>query len=334
MTLVKYSSPANENKPPEDAKSKRRKHRDWSGATFGLLIGAFGLLMARLGYLWIGFDVFSQFFLQFIFLVIASIGGMIVPRHKGLAGSVLFVILIAGYSLWAQLGAGAAPQQLRHLLEGERQLKVASFNTYYNNQDFDQMADEILKLDPDIMTLVEFTQNKFKVLDKLKAQYPYQQICSSNPDCDFVIVSKYPLSEGVDRSFWEGPPFISASLGPDFGNVRIVGVHTTRFPHGRAQFTQVKAFVKYMETQPGHTIIMGDFNATPFSRITATIVDGLSLTRLTNLPTWPADYGFPQLAIDHIFVSKGIRALNDERIGENAGSDHFPITITVGVPKG
>ena len=333
MTSIKFPSPANENKAPENLKPKRRVFKDWTGASFGLFFGTLGLLLARLGHLWIGFDIFSQFFLQFVFLVVASICGMIIPRYKGLAGSVIFVVLIAGYSLWPLLGAGASPQRLRPIRDGERQLKVASFNTYYNNQDFDKMADEILALDPDVMTLIEFSQNKLSVLDKLKSQYPYQQVCANDPDCDFAIISKFPLSDVVGRQSWEGPPFLGVSLGPDFGNVRIFGVHTTRFPHGRAQFTQVLALIKFMETLPGRAIVMGDFNATPFSRVTGTIVDSLNFTRLTNLPTWPADYGFPQLAIDHIFVSPGIRALNDERIGDNVGSDHYPITITVAVPK-
>jgi len=77
---------------------------------------------------------------------------------------------------------------------------------------------------------------------------------------------------------------------------------------------------------------MGDFNATPFSRILGVLQDSANLMRLTNLPTWPSQAGLPQIAIDHIFVSPGIRQLEAGQIGEPAGSDHYPVTVRIAVP--
>ena len=60
--------------------------------------------------------------------------------------------------------------------------------------------------------------------------------------------------------------------------------------------------------------------------------DSANLIRLTNLPSWPSLVGLPQIAIDHIFVSPGIRLLEAEQIGEAAGSDHYPVTVRIAVP--
>ena len=68
MTSNIFPNPANQNKNPETEKPKRRKHRDWSGAIVGLLIGMAGMFAARLGHIWIGFDIFAQFLIQFVFL--------------------------------------------------------------------------------------------------------------------------------------------------------------------------------------------------------------------------------------------------------------------------
>jgi len=38
------------------------------------------------------------------------------------------------------------------------------------------------------------------------------------------------------------------------------------------------------------------------------------------------------MAIDHIFVSSGIIPTESQRIGEPAGSDHFPVTLKIAVP--
>jgi len=56
------------------------------------------------------------------------------------------------------------------------------------------------------------------------------------------------------------------------------------------------------------------------------------MSRLTVLPSWPALIQMPQMAIDHIFVSPDIRATQSEKIGNAAGSDHYPISIRLAVP--
>lgn len=298
----------------------------------GAAIGLAGLFGARLGQLWIGFDIFAQFWIQFCFLAFASFLGMASPRYKTLVSAVLFALLVAGYSIWPYYVSSAKMTNLKPLGTNERALRIASFNTWGNNKDLAAIEREVLRLDPDVMVLVEFNQTKLAVLSKLRQKFPYQENCWQTSYCDFAILSKFPFSDFTAKYEWDGPAFVSVKLGSEFANAHIYGVHTERFPHQRSQLKQINAFIKYMEGQSGPYVLVGDFNATPFSRITQTLVVGLGLELLTSLPTWSATYGFPQLAIDHIFISKGIRALDNEKIGEYAGSDHFPIAITLGVP--
>jgi endonuclease/exonuclease/phosphatase (EEP) superfamily protein YafD len=326
VTIDKLPSPANQNSD----KPKKKLRRDWSGATIGLALGVLGLIMARLGHLWVGFDVFSQFSIQFIFLALAMTLGLVSPRFKGLVGLVLFLAFVVGYALWPQLNLSAKETQLP---AGSQRLRVASLNTFIYNRDYKAISNAILKLNPDVMTLVEFMHDKQELLDDLRSVYPYQETCFTQPECESAIISKYPLFNTSAKIFWAGAPLIQSSLGPEFGNLTIFGIHTTRFPHSRAQFTQIKELAKYIETVPGRVVIMGDFNATPFSRITQTLAESLGLKLLTNLPSWPATHSFPQLAIDHIFVSRDISPLSSEVIGDFAGSDHFPVAITLAVPQ-
>ena len=119
---------------------------------------------------------------------------------------------------------------------------------------------------------------------------------------------------------------------PD-GSEQYSGHHTIRFPHSRAQFRQVAALVRKIETIPGHTIVMGDFNATPYSRITGAVSEQTGLVRLTGLPSWPSRLELPQVAIDHIFASPELRQTESEQIGNAAGSDHYPVTVKLAVPS-
>ncbi len=318
---------------PEPAKQPKKKKRnvEWGGALIGLILGVAGLLAGRLGQIWFGFDVFAQFTLQFLFVAAAFSIAAFLPRRKAFTGLVLSVLAIVVYGLWAQSSVGpvtAGPWQLN---PGERAVRVAHFNLFFRNDDLDALENEILRLDADIISLVEFTEDKRPLLDRLKSRYPHQAECSTVWECHLAIFSKFPLTSVEAKSRWVGPPFISAQVGGPLQGLTVYGVHTTRFPHSRAQLAQVTALVQSMESISGKLLVMGDFNATPYSRVTATLAEGLGLDRLTSLPTWPSTVELPQLAIDHIFASKGTRVLAAQQIGYASGSDHYPIVMTLGI---
>lgn len=318
--------------PEAEAAAKRKKSpKGYPGCILGLSIGLAGLAASRLGHLWVAFDVFSQFTPQFVFLIVVFTIGLFMPHGKVLTAVVLLVGLMAAYSMWPYY-ASSHVSILSAIKTGERELRVASFNTWIDNDKVDEVKAEIARLDADVIVLVELGPNKRVIFDQLVSQYPYQAKCSDTTHCNFGILSKYPLTKIGDRMIWEGPPYIRASLGPDFGDLSIYGVHTTRFPFSRAQFTQIRAMAAELEAVTSSQIVMGDFNATPYSRVTQTLASQANLTRLTTLPTWPATIGLPQVAIDHIFVSPGIRQLESESIGNSAGSDHFPITMKLAIP--
>ena len=316
---------------PKVQPKKRPRHRDWGGALFILGIGTVGLFLGRLGHLWIGFDVFAQFGMQALLFTVAGLLALAVPKYKGLAAAVFTVMLIVAYGSWPHMVSRHGLTEVT-ASPGHKILRVASFNGYIYNDSIDEMEKSIKALNPDLMVIVEFGSSKLPLLDRLKADYPYQFTCQTEPPCETALISKFPISDFKAQVFWEGPPFISAKLGPEWNNLTVFGVHTTRFPHSRAQFTQARAFVKMAEGATGLKIVMGDFNSTSFSRINETFADGLDMARLTYLPSWPASYGFPQLAIDHIFASSDITAASGEVIGDNAGSDHYPISIALSVP--
>ncbi|HUR43754.1 MAG TPA: endonuclease/exonuclease/phosphatase family protein [Aestuariivirga sp.] len=319
--------------PAETRRDVRKRKR--GGGRFecnvGLLIGLGGLAASRLGLLWIAFDVFSQFTLQFAVVTVAFALGRIMPRARLFMAFLALVAGIVGIGAWPHV-VSREPWVVDEAKAGERALTVASFNTWYDNEQVDAIRAEIERLDADIVTLIEFGPNKHDMLKALAARYPYQSDCFAMDYCYLAILSKFPLTSSSARAGWEGPPMIMAKLGPEFGGLTVIGAHTIRFPHAQAQFRQIKALSDLIDTLPGHRIVMGDFNATPFSRITTTMANQTGLTRLTWLPTWPSQAWLPQMAIDHIFASSGIRVLEAERIGEPAGSDHFPIIMKLSVP--
>lgn len=317
------SSPA-EAPPP-------RKRRGRSECLIGMMLGLAGLIASRLGNLWISFDVFSQFTLQFAVIAAAFAFGYFMPRGRMFVAFVLLIAGLAGIGGWPHLASDRA-RVLDAAKTGEREIAVASFNTYYSNRETDAVRAEIERLDADILALIEFGPQLRPMLVSLAGRYPYHTDCFDRDFCNLAILSKFPIAASETRMGWDGPPVLKVKLGPELGGLTVVTTHTIRFPQSRAQFRQVVELSKLVETIPGRKLVMGDFNATPFSRITGTFAGRTGMTRLTALPTWPALVQLPQMAIDHIFVSPDIRATQSEKIGNAAGSDHYPISIKLAVP--
>ena len=318
--------------PPAATPAPKRKRRGGVASMLGIAAGLAGLAAGRLSALRIEFDVFNQFLPQFALVTAAFAIGYLMPRVRVLTALALIIAGLAANSLWPQIRA-AEPLAIAASAQGERAIKIMTFNTWFANQAVDAIGDEIEKQAPDIVMMVEFGPNKRPLFARFKGAYPHQLDCLEKDFCNLVVLSKFPFAATETRVGWNGPPVIRVAFGPELGGLNLFGVHTIRFPHQRAQFRQFVELAKMLEAYPGQQIVMGDFNATRFSRMLASFEASSGLNRLTGyLPTWPARFGMPQIGIDHIFASPGIRPLAEIRIGANAGSDHFPVVATVAVP--
>jgi endonuclease/exonuclease/phosphatase (EEP) superfamily protein YafD len=297
----------------------------------GVLLGLAGLAASRLGRLWIAFDVFSQFTVHFALVAVAFLLGLLMPRGKLFTAFLIFLFGLVAIGVWPYL-ASRMPETFAPAAPGERQITAASFNTLWVNDDVDAVAAEVRRIDADVMTLIEMGPSKRALIERVKDRFPYHTDCYDIAFCNLVILSKFPIAESAARALWDGPPYIWARLGPEAGGLTVFGVHTIRFPHARAQLRQANEIADLVAAMPGRKLVMGDFNATPFSRITAVVAGRANLQRLTFLPSWPSTLGLPQLAIDHIFASPGVRLVESQQIGEPAGSDHFPVVVKIAVP--
>ncbi len=235
---------------PGGAVRKKRRPTGGLECQLGVLIGLGGLVGSRLGQLWVAFDVFSQFTLQFAVVALAFLVGLFMPRAKLLAAFILIVVGVIGIGTWPHL-ASEAPQTLATPAEGMQEIRVASYNTLYDNENIDAVKAEVARLDADVITLLEMGPKKRRIMAELKDRYPYQADCYKVDYCNLVVLSKFPIVESDARGPLGGPAYIRAKLGPEAGGLTVFGVHTIRFPHSRAQFRQVNAGAPADREQPG-----------------------------------------------------------------------------------
>jgi len=316
---------------PEAPPRKRRRGR-FACFVFAVL-GLAGVLGGWFGNLWIAFDVFAQFSYQFWLVAIAFGIAFFMPFARVLTGIAITVIGLLVIGIMPHLTAASYPAPEVKPPAEHRVLRVMSFNTWLENADVDAIAAEVQRNDPDILVLLEFGNEKGALLDKLKPQWPYQDDCRHLDHCYMAVVSKFPIADFESHASWVGPPMVRASFGKELGGLTVIGTHTIRFPYMRAQLTQLNELADLIRKLEGPRVVMGDFNATPSSRLLSTFEQRSTLRRLDGwLPTWPANFQMPQLAIDHIFASPEVKGLEKVRIGNGAGSDHYPLVVRVAVP--
>jgi endonuclease/exonuclease/phosphatase (EEP) superfamily protein YafD len=323
---------------PLTAPAPERRLRKWGRrANRGKLrcalvfVAAAGLLAStRLSQLWAVFDVTSHFALHFGIVAAAFLIGYFVPRARVFTGLVLSLVGFIAIGLYGHV-LSTRPQAIGSLLPGERELRVATFNTSVRNEQTEAVAREIQRLDADVVVLIEIGVHKRALLPLLRKTYPHQTECLKEDYCGMAIVSKEPIVSSEGRGIWKGPPFIRADMGGKLAGHTVIGTHTLRVPHVRAQFAQLHKLADFLRAAGGRLIVMGDFNATPFSRVLREFEERSGLRRLTGTPTWPGYFELPQLAIDHILVSGHFRLIERPRIGDRAGSDHYPVTLKLAV---
>ena len=317
-----------------DCRAERRSRRSKTLCLLGLIGAALGLSTSWLSLQNLLFDALSHFTLHYVIAAFAFLVGYFMPRTRLLTAAVIILAGIAGIAWWPQK-VSQDPAPAAELVKGEQKLRLMTYNTWLSNKDWRAVRDEIRRHDPDIVTLLEFGKEKARAFQDLKKDYPYSVHCIQKAYCHMAIISKHPLYDVETRDIWKGPAFIRARLGKKFGRIYVYGLHSTRPPHVRSQIKQLQAMARRLHGVKGSKIVMGDFNSTPFARLLKQFGDHNDLIRITYLPTWPARWGpFPQLSIDHIFLSPGMRKLNDAWIGRPSGSDHYPMVVDVAVDVG
>ena len=225
-------------------------------------------------------------------------------------------------------------------------LKILSWNIWVDGY-FDQISDFLKKENADIIGLQEVKDDDpkrdiIKHLDGLGYQHafaPFEKkwdgkIYRDGP----AIFSKYPIHE--TKTYVLSKTDSRVVLRADIQvKDRLLHVFSTHLIHthqreSKVQNEQVKNLVKVLPID--HTIVMGDFNATPDSQTIKIMKEFLLDSNPSPTPTWSVyPKGCPtcnpqeiNIRLDYIFTSKDIIVKSFE-VGNSKGSDHLPITAVV-----
>jgi endonuclease/exonuclease/phosphatase (EEP) superfamily protein YafD len=298
-----------------------------------------------LGQLWWVFDLASHFRLQyFIVLVVLVVLFIKAKKWKSTGVGLLFgvanFILISPY-----IGTISSVTE-----KDQSKIRILSMNLGHSNVSYEKAKLLIRKAQPNVLVLQELSNRWENGLGETLAQFSYSTKLSENTTYGAgsmlpnFLIPKEKLFIGFyshlpfERIMTDRPndfpiSYIRGSFKLNENFFTLFGVHLTS-PVGKYRTDlrnkQLTLLAEEIQKNNQPTVIIGDFNITPWSPYFEEFIQKARLrdTRkgIGVYPTWLAQ--FPPLAIpiDHGLTSNGIK-VSSFSLGTSFDSDHLPIIL-------
>ena len=302
-------------------------------AVAALLFVNLATLLTLLAERWWPFDVLANFAVQFAFIQLIGLASCILWRAWRLGLLTLPILLInlvpiAGYYVGNQ-AATAAPSGPT--------LRVMALNLWARNDRIDLVEAAVRAESPDVIAFAEVTSAWRERLAVLRASYPYWHQDDAHGWSDLLMVSRVPFRDaGVQPLGKRGKTALSATICGQAAApercIELLSAHLER-PEGGyfagARNEHLDAIATLIAGHdPGNTVLVGDFNLTPWSPYFGRL---LAMSGLRDSergrgvsPTWLSRWLPLGLSIDHILVGSAV-TVQDRHVGADVGSDHLPV---------
>ena len=227
-------------------------------------------------------------------------------------------------------------------------VKVLSWNIWIHGH-FNEMQALIEKTDPDIIGLQEVkdTDAERDIIGYLTERgyhhvfLPVRKTWGDNAYNDGpAVFSKLPILSSkthlLSKENARGAVEVEIQVGDSV--LHVFSVHTLHAHQefSEVQMEQVSTLLQILPEE--NVILMGDFNATPDSRVMQEVKKQLVDTDVASQPTWSVypegcSTCNPQVVdtrLDYIFISKNLTSTSFQ-VEESKASDHLPISVIVEV---
>jgi endonuclease/exonuclease/phosphatase (EEP) superfamily protein YafD len=281
-------------------------------------------------------DLFAHF-MPYYLVVFAAV--LAFGPGRRLRGAALALVAVAAVVLArAPLDYSGPPTGMARAAASQRDfqtIKVVSLNVDIQNTDWDRLDRLVGEASPDLAFFAEVTPATMEALRRIAAKYGYAIAGRPrNHPYGAALLAKGDIADVRYFEPGEDEPKLQAIVRVAGVALRVGGVHLSFPLHPRTaerQRWETERIVEFAGDRRLPTIILGDFNATPWSYVLRRLdADaGLRASFHTLAGTWPS--GLPlRIPIDHVFALHGARSLSSE-IGPAAGSDHLPVVALLAI---
>jgi endonuclease/exonuclease/phosphatase (EEP) superfamily protein YafD len=277
------------------------------------------------------FTLFEHFRFQYAWVGILVVAAAAALRVRGWFDAALIATLVNALWLVPDLSRGT-----RALPVGTP-LRVLVLNVHTESSGFARVAKLIADTKPDVLGLVEVDSRWLAALAPALTGYAHRIEQPRNDNFGIALYTTLPMTGAAD-SVGSLLPTVVATIDVQGTQLGVLLTHPIP-PVSRAALTdelsQLAAVARRArELTP--VIVMGDFNATPWSRpfrdfiATSGLCDSRAGFGLQ--ASFPAESALLRIPIDHVLVSCTI-GVRSRAIERDVGSDHLPVLVELVVPK-
>ena len=308
--------------------------------TLVVILTVFGFL----GKSWWVFDLMSHFRVQY-FVALSFLGIFFIKERKWKKTFLAFAFALVNFSLVLPYGG-----MVNIVAQADQsEIKILSMNLDHRNASYKAARSVIDTTNPSVLVLQELSADWDAQLEDIFSKFPHS---IKRPYDNFYrlpeFIKKRKLSLGIFshlpfevitvEEFNDNPiPYLGVRLKFKEKQFSVFGVHLTS-PVGKvrteARNKQLGSLVYEIQKNNQPTIIVGDFNITPWSPYFKDFIQRSELldTRkgLGVYPTWPKQIFPLMIPIDHGLVSSDIKLHSFNR-GPNFGSDHLPLILNFSI---
>ncbi|WP_307814409.1 endonuclease/exonuclease/phosphatase family protein [Glycomyces sp. YM15] len=295
----------------------------FSGAliVLSLLLAAILLLHRFIPNRWFNLGSLIETFLPWFGLAVPLLLILAAIRRRPLA---ILCALLPGL-VWFQMYAGLIPD--KH--GGEGDFRIVAHNVNANNTDTEGTAATLLAAEPDVIVLVELTEDqRYAWADLLDDQYEYSvsygtvALWSTHPVVDSYEVD---LDLGWARAFRAAVEIDGEPVAVYVAHLLSVRVNTEGFTSVQRNETARLLGEALADERLDRVVLAGDLNGTSQDRALAPITYQLHSAQADAGKgfgfTWPADT--PMARIDQVLY-RGLEATGSDVLDATA-SDHRPV---------
>ncbi len=316
--------------------------RDWL-ALGAATLGGLTLLGTLLGFLaswgWV-LDLIANFRFQYLWIGALAVAVMLWRRWWWPAAAVGFgvlinLILVSPYYLGSVPAAGADSPQVT----------VAHLNTLARNSDKTRVVDFIREVDADFVFLTEVTTPLVELIESAD-QLPYEIVVGTSRTFGVMglvherALAADPTINGHVTNLGETRlpgVVVEARLGDQFFEMLAFQTSSPgRAAKAEGRDSQLAGAAQWVAERETPVLLIGDFNATPWTPAFADLVRTANLTDSARgrgfTGSWPDGWGPFKIPIDHALHSEGLTTVRRER-GPSAGSDHRSLLVTLALSE-
>ncbi len=232
-----------------------------------------------------------------------------------------------------------APKEMKRTVSTDtnNEIKILTANVLQDNHQYQKFINQLRKMDPDLLLLVETDSKWASAMEVLDQHYPYRLKHPMDNTYGLLFFSRFELrNHKILFRVENDVPSVEAELKLPSGVwVKIYGLHPKPPVPGESLYSTAKdkelmKVASLVEYEKLPCIVMGDLNDVAWSHVTKLFrkVSGLLDPRRGRgfYSTFSALHWWFRVPLDYIFCSLHFGLIKMKRLPPN-GSDHFAMFI-------